>query len=81
MPEDPFGLVYLKGRFSFFHKMAPLDKIIFLGCVVVLAVLSIQIVTHLLILLAIVIGCLITCKPTFREFLRPWKLLLPIFIP
>jgi len=81
LPEDPFGLVYLKGRTSIFHKMSPLDKIILLGCVVVLAVLSIQLVAHLLILLAVIIVSLIACKPTFREFLRPWKILLPIFIP
>ena len=81
MPEDPFGLVYLSGRNTIFHKLDPVTKFAFLGMVIVLAMFSISQWSHALILFVIVTVFLLMCKPHAREFLRPLKLLLPLFIP
>jgi energy-coupling factor transport system permease protein len=81
LPVDPFGLTYLRDRNSIFHKMDPLDKMILLGCVVILAIFSIPNNVHLVILLGLVTVAQVLCQPSLGEFLRPQKLLLAVFIP
>lgn len=81
MPEDPFGLVYLKGRTSIFHRLDPISKGILLACVIFLSLFSIREITHLIGLFALIIVFQLACKPTIREFLRPQKILLPIILP
>ena len=80
MPEDPFGLVYIKGKNSIFHKMNPIDKLIILGCIVILVLFSMRNVYHILILLLLIVIGQFLCGPTLRQWVRPQKLFIPIFI-
>jgi energy-coupling factor transport system permease protein len=73
--------VYLSGRNSIFHKLDPVTKFAFLGMVIVLAMFSIREWSHAFILFGIVTVFLLMCKPRAKEFFRPLKLLLPLFVP
>ena len=81
MPEDPFGIVYLRGRNSVFHRIDPISKIAISVLIVYLAIFTIREIMHVAVLLIVTLIMLALCKPKFREFIRPLRLLMVILVP